>query len=97
MMNDSGVILVVLDFDDEIRISKNRIEFYEIIERMYEKKYANVNIRMNNEGLIVEYDLVETEPEDPKLTEQFLAACIGSEIQEINNKHYVCFIPYPDF
>ena len=52
---------------------------------------------IESEGLEVEYDLIESEPEDPTLTEHLLAACIGSEIQEINNKHPACFIPYPDF
>ena len=76
---------------------KCKIEFLQIIDEIYKGKYENVNIVIENEGLEVEYDLIESEPEDPTLTEHLLAACIGSEIQEINNKHHACFIPYPDF
>jgi hypothetical protein len=36
---------------------KNRIEFLEIIERMLERKYENVNINLKKDGLVVEYDL----------------------------------------
>jgi hypothetical protein len=35
---------------------KNRIEFLEIIERMLERKYENVNINLKKDGLVVEYD-----------------------------------------
>jgi hypothetical protein len=45
---------------------KNRIEFLEMIDRMYERKYKNVNINMRYDGLEVEYDLIEANPEDPK-------------------------------
>jgi len=34
---------------------KNRIEFLEMIDRMLEKKYENVNINMKYNGLVVEY------------------------------------------
>jgi hypothetical protein len=37
---------------------KNRIEFLEIIDRMYERKFENVNINIRYDGLEVEYDLV---------------------------------------
>jgi len=40
---------------------KNRIEFLEIIDRMYERKYENVNINLKNDGLEVEYDLNDSE------------------------------------
>lgn len=40
---------------------KNRIEFLEMIDRMYERKYENVNINIIYDGLEVEYDLVEGE------------------------------------
>ena len=36
---------------------KNRIEFLEMIDRMYERKYENVNINIRYNGLEVEYDL----------------------------------------
>lgn len=35
---------------------KNRIEFLEMIDRMYERKYENVNINAKCDGLEVEYD-----------------------------------------
>ena len=76
---------------------KSKIEFLQIIDEIYKRKYENVNIMIECEGLEVEYDLIESETEDPTLTEHFLTACMGSEIQEINNKHHACFIPYPDF
>ena len=41
---------------------KNRIEFLEMIDRMYERKYENVNINVRYDGLEVEYDLIEAEP-----------------------------------
>jgi|BarGraIncu00222A_1022003.scaffolds.fasta_scaffold183893_1 short-subunit dehydrogenase involved in D-alanine esterification of teichoic acids len=76
---------------------KNRIEFLEMIDWVYERKYENVNINMKYDGLEVEYDLIKAEPEDPKLTEQLLKLCFHAEISEINGKHQACFIPYPDF
>jgi hypothetical protein len=45
---------------------KNRIEFLEMIDRMYERKYENVNINIRYDGLEVEYDLIEAELEDSK-------------------------------
>jgi phosphatidylserine/phosphatidylglycerophosphate/cardiolipin synthase-like enzyme len=41
----------------EKRRPKNRIEFLELIDRMYERKYENVNINIRYDGLEVEYDL----------------------------------------
>lgn len=76
---------------------KNKVEFLQIIEKIYTRKYENVNIIVESDGLEVEYDLIESDPRDPKITEQFLAACMGSQIHEINYKHHSCFIPYPDF
>ena len=35
---------------------KNRIEFLEMIDRMYERKYGNVSINLKIDGLEVEYD-----------------------------------------
>ena len=40
---------------------KNRIEFLEIIDRMYERKFENVNINLKMEGLEVEYDLNDSD------------------------------------
>jgi hypothetical protein len=40
---------------------KNRIEFLEMIDRMLEREYENVNINLKIDGLEVEYDLVEGE------------------------------------
>jgi hypothetical protein len=40
----------------------NRIEFLEMIDRMYEIKYENVNINIKHDGLEVEYDMIEAEP-----------------------------------
>jgi hypothetical protein len=40
---------------------KNRIEFLEMIDRMYERKYENVNINMRYDGLEVEYDLNDSD------------------------------------
>jgi len=40
---------------------KNRIEFLEMIDRMYERKYENVNINVRYDGLEVEYDLIYSE------------------------------------
>jgi hypothetical protein len=36
---------------------KNRIEFLEMIDRMYEGMYENVNINVRYDGLEVEYDV----------------------------------------
>jgi hypothetical protein len=76
---------------------KNRIEFLEIIDRMYERKYENVNINMKYDGLEVEYDLIEAVTKDPKLMGHLLNVCFHYEISDINRKHQACFIPYPDF
>jgi hypothetical protein len=35
---------------------KNRIEFLEMIDRMLERKYENVNFNMKYDGLVVEYN-----------------------------------------
>ena len=40
---------------------KNRIEFLEMIDRLYERKYENVNINLKIDGLEVEYDLNDSE------------------------------------
>lgn len=40
---------------------KNRIEFLEMIDRMYERKFENVNINLKIDGLEVEYDLIVSE------------------------------------
>ena len=40
---------------------KNRIEFLEMINGMYERKYENVNINVRSDGLEVEYDLNNSE------------------------------------
>lgn len=40
---------------------KNRIEFLEMIDRMYERKFENVNINLKIDGLDVEYDLNDSE------------------------------------
>ena len=40
---------------------KNRIEFLEMIDRMYERKFENVNINIKYDGLEVEYDLSDSE------------------------------------
>ena len=40
---------------------KNRIEFLEIIDRVYERKYENVNINVRCDGLEVEYDLSDSD------------------------------------
>ena len=45
---------------------KNRIEFLEMIDWVYERKYDNVNLNIRYDGLEVEYDLIEAELEDPK-------------------------------
>ena len=34
---------------------KNRIEFLEMIDKILERKYENVNINMKYDGLMVEY------------------------------------------
>jgi hypothetical protein len=54
---------------------KNRIEFLEMIDRMLERKYENVNFNIKKDGLEVEYSLTDS---------------------GINEKHQVCFIPYPE-
>jgi hypothetical protein len=36
---------------------KNRIEFLEMIDSIYERKYENVNIKIRYNGLEVEYDI----------------------------------------
>jgi hypothetical protein len=40
---------------------KNRIEFLEMIDRMYERKYENVNINIRYNGLEIEYDLNDSD------------------------------------
>jgi hypothetical protein len=40
---------------------KNRIEFLEIIDRVYERKYENVNINVRRDGLEVEYYLSDSD------------------------------------
>ena len=40
---------------------KNRIEFLEMIDRIYERKYKNVNINLKMDGLEVEYDLNDSD------------------------------------
>jgi len=40
---------------------RNRIEFLEIINEMYERKYENVNIDLKIDGLEVEYELINSE------------------------------------
>jgi hypothetical protein len=40
---------------------RNRIEFLEIINEMYERKYENVNINLKIDGLEVEYELINSE------------------------------------
>jgi hypothetical protein len=40
---------------------KNRIEFLEMIDWVYERKYENVNINLKIDGLEVEYDLNDSE------------------------------------
>jgi hypothetical protein len=40
---------------------KNRIEFLEVIDRMYEIKYEDVNINMKYNGLEAEYDMIDSE------------------------------------
>ena len=39
---------------------KNRIEFLEMIDRVYERKYENVNINLKIVGIEVEYDLSDS-------------------------------------
>ena len=40
---------------------KNRIEFLEIINEMYERKYENVSINLKIDGLEIEYELNNSE------------------------------------
>ena len=40
---------------------KNRIEFLEMVDRMYERKYENVYINLKIDGLEVEYDLNDSD------------------------------------
>lgn len=40
---------------------RNRIEFLEIVNEIYEKKYENVSINLKIDGLEVEYELNNTD------------------------------------
>ena len=39
---------------------KNRIEFLEMIDKVYERKYENLNINLKIVGIEVEYDLSDS-------------------------------------
>jgi hypothetical protein len=51
---------MVMDISEKYE-PKNRIEFLEMIDRMYERKYENVNINVRSDGLEIEYDLNDSE------------------------------------
>ena len=39
---------------------KNRIEFLEMIDKVYERKYENLNINLKIDSIEVEYDLSDS-------------------------------------